>query len=320
MVRVVWGRASPAGVTPRCDLGEGMYPRWRDEDRPDRTTSPQERTPANAHPGSTGSMVSPKAPPCGGLETGRRGRWASRQTFPEALQEHGISPGNGLRMVMTNGSGGFAQAHTLSLWRVSHQRCVFHKLQNIQQALDFSAYPDPDSRRQGVRTLLRQPGAIWKAPTKTEAYLRYKTFCAQWVQDQPEAVATLRRDFDDTLTFYDVRDKVQREQESLGQRLVYAPPARWSERSANCAVASLRPSCSSPNRAFVLLQPSASAQDQDFPENKDTVSRWKPCAPGQGQGERAVSLSVGQLLTPGLDNSLGVLCVGTTHDGRWIIS
>ncbi len=137
---------------------------------------------------------------------------ASWQAFLEALQEHGISPEHGLRMVVTDGSAGFAQAHTLSLWRVPHQRCVFHKLQNIKQALDLSAYPDPQSRRSLVRTVLRQAREIWKAPTKTEAYARYEAFCAQWVQDQPEAVATLRRDFDDTLTFYDVRDKVQREQ------------------------------------------------------------------------------------------------------------
>ncbi len=40
---------------------------------------------------------------------------------------------------------------------------------------------------------------------------------------------------------------------------------------------------------------------------------------GRGRVNGAVSLSAGQPLTSGLDNSSGVLCVGTTDDGRWII-
>jgi transposase-like protein len=131
----------------------------------------------------------------------------SWQAFLEQLLEMGISPENGLALLIADGSSGFRSAYESRYWMVPLQRCVFHKLRNMADAIHTPAGLDRQAARQYRTDFLRQAAQIWQAEDEPEARLRYRAFCKHWQSLQPKAVAALRRDFDLTLTFYAVRDQ-----------------------------------------------------------------------------------------------------------------
>lgn len=131
----------------------------------------------------------------------------SWQTFLEQLLQMGISPENGLALLVADGSGGFRSAYESRYWMVPLQRCVFHKLRNIADALRTPAGLDRQAARQYRTDFLRQAAQIWQAENEIEARYRCRTFCQRWQSPQPKAVAALKRDFDLTLTFFAVQEQ-----------------------------------------------------------------------------------------------------------------
>ena len=131
----------------------------------------------------------------------------SWQIFLERLYEMGITPENGLALLVADGGSGFRSAYESRYWMVPLQRCVFHKLRNFAQAIHTPADLDRQTAHEFRTQLLRQAAQIWQAEDETEARLRYQAFCQQWQAQQPKAIATLTRDFDQTLTFYAVQEQ-----------------------------------------------------------------------------------------------------------------
>lgn len=131
----------------------------------------------------------------------------SWQKFLEQLYEAGITPENGLALLIADGSSGFRSAYENRYWMVPLQRCVFHKLRNISDALRIPADLNRKEARQFRTQFLRQAACIWQAPDVREARLLYHDFCKQWLPTQPKAIATLSRNFDDTLTFFAVQEQ-----------------------------------------------------------------------------------------------------------------
>jgi putative transposase len=108
----------------------------------------------------------------------------------------------GLRLFIHDGDPGLKAALTTWYWNVPSQRCVFHKLRNVWQAI---AVPDdlaPTQQRQLKQRLIRQAAAVFKAADDRQARHLLATFKEQWQDSQPEAVAVLHRDLEDTLRFY----------------------------------------------------------------------------------------------------------------------
>jgi hypothetical protein len=118
------------------------------------------------------------------------------------LEERGLRAQRGLSLFIHDGADGLMAALRQAFAEVPHQRCVFHKLRNVWQAVVLPEDRSPDDRRAYRRTLIRQAARIWQAPSEAEAWRRYHTFCADWRDEQPAAVLTLQRQFTDTLTFY----------------------------------------------------------------------------------------------------------------------
>lgn len=137
----------------------------------------------------------------------------SWQTFLEQLLGMGISPENGLALLVADGSSGFRSAYESRYWMVPLQRCVFHKLRNLSDALRTPAGLDRQEARLYRTNFLRQAAQIWQADDETDARLLYRAFCQHWQPLQPKAVAALQRDFDLTLTFFAVREQAA----ALGQ-------------------------------------------------------------------------------------------------------
>jgi putative transposase len=85
---------------------------------------------------------------------------------------------------------------------VPEQRCIFHKLQNVSKK-SRSELKGQENQQQR-KSLMEQAAAIYHADTTTEAQARLARWAQQWREQAPQAVATLERDFAQTLVFYGI--------------------------------------------------------------------------------------------------------------------
>jgi len=132
---------------------------------------------------------------------------ASWQKFLETLYEAGVTTENGLALLVADGGSGFRAAYENVYWQVPLQRCVFHKLRNLAQALRLPAELDHQAAHAYRTEFLRSAAHIWQALDEAEARLRYAAFCNTWHTRQAKAIQTMARDFDHTLTFYAVQEQ-----------------------------------------------------------------------------------------------------------------
>ena len=118
------------------------------------------------------------------------------------LTERGLHPDFGLELFVTDGGSGLLAALQETFSHVPRQRCVFHKIRNVLAQLTVPSTLSKEEQYALRKQIARQLALIWQAPTRPEAEKRSRQFCQSWQAAQPEAVATLQRDFQDTLTFY----------------------------------------------------------------------------------------------------------------------
>jgi transposase-like protein len=121
------------------------------------------------------------------------------------MWERGISPERGFCLLVGDGSAGLEQARSTVFWDVLFQRCVFHKLRNIYRDIVVPDSLEGKAARAYRRRIIRSARRIWQAPIEEEARRRHTRFCTKWEEAQPQAIATARRDFEATLTFYRVQ-------------------------------------------------------------------------------------------------------------------
>lgn len=124
--------------------------------------------------------------------------------FLGRLEALGIRGANGLKLVIHDGGSGLCAALQTVDLDAAEQRCLFHKLRNIGDALSFEENLSRPKRRQQRRTILKDFQAIWDAKEYATALRRYLHVVRQYREAQPKAVATLRREFRSTLTFYHI--------------------------------------------------------------------------------------------------------------------
>ncbi len=125
------------------------------------------------------------------LEEGYRESTASWQGVLRSLRDRGMAPA--LLGIGDGGLGAWA-ALTGVFPSTRHQRCWNHRVLNVQDQLP--------KRLQGeARNELR---ALWEAPTRTECEARRDAYVAKLrAQKQEVAAATMLRDWEDFVTFYD---------------------------------------------------------------------------------------------------------------------
>lgn len=128
--------------------------------------------------------------------------WLAFLTY---LEEQGIRGANGLRLLIHDGGSGLCSALQTVDFDAAQQRCLFHKLRNIADALQLDPQLTPKQRRRQRRAILKDFAAIWDATDYATALHRYVRVCRQYRHTQPAAVATLRRDFRSTLTYYQIQ-------------------------------------------------------------------------------------------------------------------
>lgn len=130
---------------------------------------------------------------------------ASWEALLTQMWERGICPEEGFCLLVGDGSSGLEQARRTVYWDVPFQRCIFHKLRNIWRDIVLPEELEGKMGRAYKRRFIRSAARIWYAPDEREARRRQRRFCQKWEEAQPLAVATVRRDFDATLTFYQIQ-------------------------------------------------------------------------------------------------------------------
>jgi transposase-like protein len=117
------------------------------------------------------------------------------------LEQRGVSPETGLKMVVRDGGGGLKQVIELVYGsKVIDQRCIFHKLQNVAKECrkELKGEDNKEKRKQ----LMQEASLIYAAESAEQARDGLDAWISSWREQAPETVATLKRDFDDTIAYY----------------------------------------------------------------------------------------------------------------------
>jgi transposase-like protein len=128
-------------------------------------------------------------------------------TFLSVLEEQGIRGENGLKLIIHDGGSGLCSALRTVYFGAEQQRCLFHKLRNLYTAI---LVPEGLSAKQGRRyrkAVFKDFHAIWQAQRYDTVLRRYRKTIRKYRDSQPKAVATLRRDFRSTVTYYHLEEQ-----------------------------------------------------------------------------------------------------------------
>ncbi len=131
---------------------------------------------------------------------------ASWERLLERLRERGVSAERGLKLIVSDGSEGLAAALELVDLgpEVRHQLCVFHKLRNVSDAVKAVQAASREEKRQRRREVVKAAAAIYQGQDRAEILGRRAEFVARWQGEEPEAVATLLRNFEKTIVYLEV--------------------------------------------------------------------------------------------------------------------
>jgi len=110
-----------------------------------------------------------------------------------------------LRLLIGDGSTGFEAARQKVFPTVPFQRCIFHKIRNFIRALVVPPGLDRKAAREFRQPFIEKVRTIWQSEHEGQARKIQYALCQQWTKEQPHAVAVLQRNFDLTLSFYQVR-------------------------------------------------------------------------------------------------------------------
>jgi transposase-like protein len=122
--------------------------------------------------------------------------------FLGSLEAQGIRGANGLQLIIHDGGSGLCSALRTIHFDADQQRCLFHKLRNIYNAIETPDDLSPPQRRRRRKAIFKDFRLIWEAKHYQTMLRRYLKVVRTYRHTQPQAVATLRRDFRFTVTYY----------------------------------------------------------------------------------------------------------------------
>jgi len=122
--------------------------------------------------------------------------------FLEILEAQGTRGQNGLKLIIHDGGLGLCSALQTVWFDAEEQRCLFHKLRNIAEAIRLPKNLSAKERKRKRKKILKEFRQIWEACRYETMLRRYLKVVRRYRHEQPEAVATLRRDFRSTVTYY----------------------------------------------------------------------------------------------------------------------
>jgi putative transposase len=120
------------------------------------------------------------------------------------LEARGLYRQRGLELFIHDGGKGLRAALDYLYPHIPHQRCAFHKLQNLWHTIQTPDGLTPHQRIELKLHILQPLQAIFYAQDETEAQQLRDAFSRAWQPTQPALVATLRRDWHETIAFFKV--------------------------------------------------------------------------------------------------------------------
>jgi putative transposase len=135
-------------------------------------------------------------------ERGQQEDEASWRGLLERLWARGLRADAGLALFIHDGSAGLEAAFGLVSFGpgVRRQRCIFHVLQNVRDAVRGSGLTRP-AKRERRRAVLQAAAPIWQATERSTVRQRWQAFREQWEAEEPEAVAVIARVWEGTLAY-----------------------------------------------------------------------------------------------------------------------
>jgi transposase-like protein len=127
--------------------------------------------------------------------------------FLSVLEEQGVRGENGLKLIIHDGGSGLRSALRTVYFGAEDQRCLFHKLRNLYNAIRLPDNLTPKQGRRHRKAIFKKFHAIWQAHHYDTVLRRYLKVVRTYRDSQPEAVATLRRDFRSTVTYYQLEQQ-----------------------------------------------------------------------------------------------------------------
>jgi transposase-like protein len=124
--------------------------------------------------------------------------------FLEILEDQGVRGANGLKLIIHDGGRGLCSALQTVWFDAAQQRCLFHKLRNIAKAIHLPDSLTSKQRKRRRKKTTKDFKHIWEAHRYQTMLRRYLKVVRAYRDTQPEAVATLRRDFRATVTYYTI--------------------------------------------------------------------------------------------------------------------
>lgn len=118
--------------------------------------------------------------------------------FLNDLYRRGLE-GKNLKLVITDGSKGFASGIDLVFPNVKHQRCWVHKLRNA----------DKHIRKNDTKAFKADARKIYTASSHREAVHAFRSLRRRWITAYPKAVHCIEQDLDNLLAFLQIPIKEQ---------------------------------------------------------------------------------------------------------------
>ena len=120
------------------------------------------------------------------------------------LETRGLYRERGLELVIHDGGKGLRAALDYLYPHIPHQRCSFHKLRNLWHSIQVPQGLTKQERLDYKLQLLQPIQAIFYAEDETEARQLCGAFVHEVGQQQPDLVATLQRDWQETVAFFKI--------------------------------------------------------------------------------------------------------------------
>jgi len=112
------------------------------------------------------------------------------ESFLNNLYSRGLK-GDNLKLIITDGGKGMIAALAIVYPLVKHQRCWFHKLQNLVKLL----------KKIDQKEALKALRKIYNARSKALALKRFKDLKTTWGKAYPKLIKSLERDLEELLSF-----------------------------------------------------------------------------------------------------------------------
>jgi len=103
--------------------------------------------------------------------------------------------GKNLKIVVSDGAEGIKAGITMVYPYAKWQLCSTHKLRNLSKNIKH--------KKNNRKRIMPQASRIYKADTKRQAIKRFNVFCKRWQDIEPYAIRCFKKDFNNTLSFYD---------------------------------------------------------------------------------------------------------------------